>query len=112
MIFPVFPMKETAARMKVPIWISKRLSIIDSSHKACPALALAQSALLALSDKKVCQLKVNLSPKRTWRLIRSSFANVHLMKANYGEMSTEKCMAFCNRHERANAARTTLPLVQ
>jgi hypothetical protein len=39
-----------------------------------------------------------------------SFANVHLMKAQYGEMSTEKCMAFCSRLEHVVCpSRLTLP---
>jgi hypothetical protein len=36
-----------------------------------------------------------LVSKQTLRLVQSSFAYVDWMKANYGEISTEKCMAFC-----------------
>jgi hypothetical protein len=49
-------------------------------------------------QKYVCA-KDDFTPKQTLLLVRPSLANVNSIKANYGEMSTEKYMAFGTRHE-------------
>jgi hypothetical protein len=52
----------------------------------------------SLPEKKAGQPETNLLSKQILLLVRPSFDNVKLMKANYGEISTEKCMAFCPDH--------------
>ena len=46
----------------------------------------------------------SFEPELSLRLVQSSFANIRLVKSNHGEISSEKCMAFCTRLENVPSA--------